>query len=574
MSSDELLDVLVAEGIDLGPDAQDLLADTLEYDPDLFLPLCDDRWAWLPALLDGRIFTHRLSAQEVEHDLICIDADLAPLSMLTENQTYQRLTDGSAVADVSPLVDGDVLAERGIPAEAAGADGALLFEPGRFAGLGVAAGDLVALHVTARGFELTGVEALRTSEIGAALDALLAELSEEPVTLDAAIWTLCADDDALFREPVAPLHELLSESGLALDGDWVAPAGFDFGGWRLDGRIESITSRYQVTDDEAFAVVATVRLYEQVRELVEAVTGAEDEGDPDQVDGNIDWLPQIEPAPTSGGSGSNGVTLDEDRATIRSILEFLAEPTVAAAVVAETGSGDDHAAAALGLFAEAAEPLAPRDARPALRWMRGIAHERLGDVEQAERTFEAAESLDPTWPLTLMSLARYASDRGDATRGLALLRRAGLPPDHSLVQLLEHFQPVPRTDIGRNEPCWCGSGRKYKVCHLHREQVPLAERAAWLYQKAGRTCSRARSPRCSTKPRGCGRCTGTRRTGSPRRSKTPLSAMPCCSREARSASSSPREARCCRMTSGCLPGSGCSLNGRCTRWFRFAPATE
>jgi len=70
MSSDELLDVLVAEGIDLGPDAQDLLEDTLEYDPDLFLPLCDDRWAWLPALLDGRIFTHRLSAQEVEHDLI------------------------------------------------------------------------------------------------------------------------------------------------------------------------------------------------------------------------------------------------------------------------------------------------------------------------------------------------------------------------------------------------------------------------------------------------------------------------------------------------------------------------
>ena len=20
--------------------------------------------------------------------------------------------------------------------------------------------------------------------------------------------------------------------------------------------------------------------------------------------------------------------------------------------------------------------------------------------------------------------------------------------------------------LGRNEPCWCGSGRKYKACHL------------------------------------------------------------------------------------------------------------
>jgi hypothetical protein len=51
--------------------------------------------------------------------------------------------------------------------------------------------------------------------------------------------------------------------------------------------------------------------------------------------------------------------------------------------------------------------------------------------------------------------------------------------------LLERFRPAPHTGLGRNDPCWCGSGRKYKVCHLHREQLPLAERAAWLYQKAG-----------------------------------------------------------------------------------------
>jgi SEC-C motif len=84
-----------------------------------------------------------------------------------------------------------------------------------------------------------------------------------------------------------------------------------------------------------------------------------------------------------------------------------------------------------------------------------------------------------------MSLARFASDRGDAERGLALLRRAGAPREHELVQLLEHFQPAPRPGLGRKQPCWCGSGRQYKVCHLHREQLPLAERAAWLYQKAG-----------------------------------------------------------------------------------------
>src|SRR5580698_490327 len=31
--------------------------------------------------------------------------------------------------------------------------------------------------------------------------------------------------------------------------------------------------------------------------------------------------------------------------------------------------------------------------------------------------------------------------------------------------------------IGRNDPCWCGSGQKYKRCHLNREaetRLPFA----------------------------------------------------------------------------------------------------
>lgn len=32
----------------------------------------------------------------------------------------------------------------------------------------------------------------------------------------------------------------------------------------------------------------------------------------------------------------------------------------------------------------------------------------------------------------------------------------------------------------RNEPCWCGSGKKYKKCHLPEEQNKAAERACSL----------------------------------------------------------------------------------------------
>ena len=33
---------------------------------------------------------------------------------------------------------------------------------------------------------------------------------------------------------------------------------------------------------------------------------------------------------------------------------------------------------------------------------------------------------------------------------------------------------------GRNDPCWCGSGRKYKKCHLPEEQQKAAEKGCNL----------------------------------------------------------------------------------------------
>jgi SEC-C motif len=153
-------------------------------------------------------------------------------------------------------------------------------------------------------------------------------------------------------------------------------------------------------------------------------------------------------------------------------------------LLAETiGTGRDGAAA-LGMFAEVMEPKVPRAARVAFRWLRAVALERIGDIVEAERELLAAESMDPDWPLPLFDLARIASDRGDVERGLSLLHRAGADPDDLLVELLEKHRAEPRRDLGRNELCWCGSGRKYKKCHLGREQLPLAERVGWLYAKA------------------------------------------------------------------------------------------
>lgn len=44
----------------------------------------------------------------------------------------------------------------------------------------------------------------------------------------------------------------------------------------------------------------------------------------------------------------------------------------------------------------------------------------------------------------------------------------------------------PPPELKRNDPCWCGSGRKYKACHLETdEQSRAAERAAACWTGGG-----------------------------------------------------------------------------------------
>ena len=51
--------------------------------------------------------------------------------------------------------------------------------------------------------------------------------------------------------------------------------------------------------------------------------------------------------------------------------------------------------------------------------------------------------------------------------------------------------PLQAAELGRNEPCWCGSGKKYKKCHLtsdeanQREAKYSAQTAAMRRRQAG-----------------------------------------------------------------------------------------
>jgi tetratricopeptide (TPR) repeat protein len=467
MTEEQLLSALRDSGVDLGREPADTLADLLESgEIPMVLPLPDGRQVMLPVLLADRVFTHRLEASEIEHDLLAIDSDLEPLSALTEDERYEFLVGGEPLIDVDVLFDTDLFAERDIPIDIVLEAGAFLLPPGHLREAGFSPGDLIGLRVTANGFQIEAIDE-RTigtdppAGLGQRLHTVLAAIPEAggPEDLDGTVWTACADDPELFRTPLPPLGWILDSFGIPHQDGQIAAAGFDFDTWRVQATISSLRLLYGLDDDEALAVVALLYLYGQVAAMHEAAA--------------------------TGHVAHESVEQDLTQGSLAmTTLAFLADPNVAEAVLGETAGEDRNGAAKLAQFAETLEDLAPALARPALRWLHGKAFERLGDALKAEAVFIAAHAVDPDWPPLLYELARYASDRGDAAEGLALLRQARAPREDSLVALLKRFEPKPRPGLGRNKPCWCGSGRKYKVCHLNSEQLPLAERSAWLYQKA------------------------------------------------------------------------------------------
>ena len=482
LSEDDLLGALTAGDLDLGETPAHIVADLLDSDEvGLVMALGEGRLAWLPALLQGRTFTHRVTAAEIEHHFLDITPDLEPLSLLTEDETYRRLLDGTSLVDALAGYDDDLLAERGVPVGSFEQSAWLLDRPA-LRELGLEAGDLVAVCVRAEGFELTRLASPVQETDPRPLVEALARLGDGvPADVAGIVWLACADDADVFVSPGEPLLDVFERAELVTSGDQIGPPGFDFAQWRVEARIEHIGYLYQLDEDSAFAVLTLSRLYDRVADFLELAIqdgdGSTAPGaDPDQVGIEQVGIEQ-DAAPRS--------LLGTDPQLVRDLANWLEEPAVAEALLAETIGAGREGAAALGLFAETLEPQVPRAARPALRWLLGKAHERLGDVAAAEEAYAAALGIDADALLPLYELARIASDRGDAERGLSLLRRAGAPDDDDLVVLLTHFRPVERRDLGRNDPCHCGSGRKYKVCHRNRETLPLADRAAWLYQKAG-----------------------------------------------------------------------------------------
>lgn len=135
-------------------------------------------------------------------------------------------------------------------------------------------------------------------------------------------------------------------------------------------------------------------------------------------------------------------------------------------------------------------------------WFAAHCHLAMGDVDVAAELLDRLPSGADGLPV-LVDRALLAADRSraqDAHRFvLAAERRLEDLSELSLVS--HHYQRLvneiheevemwatnaPPARARRNDRCPCGSGRKYKVCHLGRELHPIEDRAAWLYEKMTR----------------------------------------------------------------------------------------
>lgn len=427
---DHLLDQsgLEAIALDAGESPDEYLFYLLEGDARIFIT-DDDEVIRVDELVDGLVFTHRVTSEEVAGDMVDVVPDLSLLDLGS--------TELSTPAGPLRLEFG-----RG--------DGSLYSAHGSWVGpsgwlSGFAPGDLIVFRrvgdqvvveaATEVGEGKAEVAAVRdTFEIVVGYDEVLGDESEHLLT------RAVIADRALFRAPVRPVAELMADAGLSIEEAFVGPTDSD---WKPPGmaaeedhrsRLRQVY-RFNACCDDAFDLVLdawTVHLAGHdlpARDINRALAHGP------VIEAFSDWVRRF------GGL---------DSVSVRD-------------------------------FATALAPSGRRGTAPALM-LRARHYEAVGDSLAAEVDLEEAIVSDPDFGPALAELAWYASDRGDASRVITLLRRAGVEPDDPWLSFHESLG-APMQEVGRNQPCPCGSGRKYKQCHLGRSEISARDLVPWLIFK-------------------------------------------------------------------------------------------
>lgn len=418
--------------------------DDLIEGPLWWLP--DDRTVVVPDLVEGATFTHRLTDAEAELGVLSAGFDLGAFSRFD----IVRLSDGTELDQFS--ADRDHLGWRG-PQE-----WLARFEPG----------DLLACAVTVEpGTDVLHepMEATVTIElvadepevsdamakiVRAGYDELVAEPGL-PVGGGGLAWWLLFHHPGLFDTAQPPLGELCTAAGLEKRGGLVAH------------------------DEEVWRNDLFLRRFRTACDLVP----------------EPDWQRVL---------GRALSVLDDPDASVddvRAVLDECAEPE-ALDVLADVlfghyldvsdefeRSGADSPGRLFDLVERAtAVAHRPRETATA-EYLACVLHERCGAPDLAEEHLQRAARAQPRLGPIVERLGWYRFDRGDARGAMRWWRTLTEVP--GAARTIEPFlaPAAGGRRVGRNEPCWCGSGRKFKHCHQNATDLPpLPDRVGWLCRKA------------------------------------------------------------------------------------------
>ncbi len=442
----ERLDV---DGLHLGPQPTRRLEDLL-HGNSTFIETARG-WVSALALLDGTTWCTEIDALDAGADMVSTEPDLSMLGWLSmDHELVVVGPDGEEMGILDGEFDGRVFV---------GPPGWLTHVAGQLASFRLD-GSLVTVRAAAP--EPTPTVAM-IDAIRAGFDSEISESDErferaeranpnlEHCSIDDVVWEALVHDPSAFRFGAIPrLDTLLPAAGLERQENTVARAGFawvELHRWRTRNRLRDL---YKVPDDRLELAEVAV--------LMGTLAAAG------------------HPHPFGSSDNENHAFL---------CARALADPDVAVGVVSELQfhelSDDD-----LLVYADLIRDNSEQRDHFGPDWLAGVALDNLGRPAEAEAALRRAASGGHT--LARLHLAGFEADRGDAVAAWAALRESGVDLEHEplALEVGGYARLRPKALVGRNDPCPCGSGRKYKTCHSGKETIGLLDRGPWLYAKAQR----------------------------------------------------------------------------------------
>ena len=434
----------------------------------------DDDVSYIPALADGTSWTFAVDADDAADDFVRMHPALSPLG-------WWLISSGAELVDDTGVPVGEVSTD-GIWLDGRDTD-VLVGPPGWLEAL---AGGMATLTVRTEQLQVTrctapphptlrqidamraGFERMATSRsVRPFADDTDAAPSAPTALSDHAVLAALLHDREAFVEAAIPhLDDLYTEAGLEHRHHVLAANGFDWETYDSTQQRPRLHAFYDLDDLQIDALTTLIEVCALHDEKGDEALGLDDEE-------------------RNASAALMSSALDEGDVGEAFWFEMLTRYTTPHEIEA---------------FVDTIASRMAGSNLVGVGWIRSQCMMLRDDEQGAVAVVDSLAGPGCSHVPLLYDAAAAMSDRGDARAAVRLLARAGVSesdlvdfdpanddfdePLRLLIEVLPYARSRPKATLGRNDKCPCGSGRKYKACHLGNERHDLVDRSSWLYDKA------------------------------------------------------------------------------------------